>query len=506
MVRLVGALLLFLHVLLPAPDTRSMPRPGPEATPSSAVAEAAATISEDGFLEKVGIMAHDSMLGRDTPSRGLNMTAEWIAREFSRLGLEPGGDGGSFLQGYSVQRVVPDIGRSSALSSTGARLEFGVDLGFFSGPTGEGEIDAPVVLLTGVPSTPNAPPMDRIRGSHVVLLPSAESTRPSGRGIISRVMEHGPASLILVVRQSDREWRRSADLAKARIRIRLPWRAGSNPPIFTLRAESLGRLLDGSAPPCSPEGIRLKIIPSFRVVEEFEAPNVVGILEGRDRTLKGEYIVYSGHMDHLGVGVPDRSGDSIYNGADDSASGTASMMEVAEAFASLEPRPRRSVVFLAVSGEEKGLWGSFYFTSFPPVPGRAIVANLNAGMVGRNSPDTIVAIGGRYSGLGGTLERVGRAHRELGLTTVDDPWPEQRFFERSDHLPFARMGVPALFFFSGTHADYHHPSDEVEKLDAGKSARVAKLLFYLGLELADAPLRPRWNPERYAEIVTVTRG
>ncbi len=127
--------------------------------------------------------------------------------------------------------------------------------------------------------------------------------------------------------------------------------------------------------------------------------------------------------------------------------------------------------------------------------------NLNADMLGRNWPDTNVANGKEHSSLGATLNRVNEAHPELGMTAIDDLWPDQRFYFRSDHFNFARKGVPILFFFNGTHDDYHRPSDEVDKIDGEKASRIVRLLFYLGLEVANAEERPVWYPESYREIV-----
>jgi len=123
-------------------------------------------------------------------------------------------------------------------------------------------------------------------------------------------------------------------------------------------------------------------------------------------------------------------------------------------------------------------------------------------MVGRNWTDTIVAIGKEHSDLGLTLAQVNAAHPELGMTAIDDLWPQESFYTRSDHYNFARKGVPILFFFNGTHEDYHEPSDEVEKIDAEKTARIGRLLFYLGLEIADRTERPRWNAQSYRAIVS----
>ncbi len=233
------------------------------------------------------------------------------------------------------------------------------------------------------------------------------------------------------------------------------------------------------------------------------APNVAGLVRGSDPQLADEYVVYSAHMDHVGVGRPDASGDSVYNGADDDASGTAVVLELAEAFGALNPPTRRSTIFLLVSGEEQGLWGSRHFATDPPVPLEAVVANLNADMLGRNWTDRVVAIGKEQSDLGETLDAVAAAHPELGIRPIEDPWPEENFYRRSDHFNFARRGVPVLFFFNGTHEDYHRPSDEAELIDAEKAARIGRLMFFLGVEVAERDARPRWDPESYEQVVDI---
>ena len=230
------------------------------------------------------------------------------------------------------------------------------------------------------------------------------------------------------------------------------------------------------------------------------APNVVGILEGSDPVLKREFIVLSAHMDHVGIGVP-VNGDSIYNGADDDASGTTGVIELAEALSRPVARPKRSVLFLTVSGEEHGLWGSAWFTEHSPVPIAQIVADLNIDMIGRNWKDTIVVIGKEHSDLGATLDRVNRAHSELGMKAIDDLWPEENFYFRSDHYNFARKGVPILFFFNGTHADYHGPNDEPDRIDAEKEARIVRLVYLIAQEVGNAREKPAWNPASYKKIV-----
>jgi Zn-dependent M28 family amino/carboxypeptidase len=246
---------------------------------------------------------------------------------------------------------------------------------------------------------------------------------------------------------------------------------------------------------------KLKITGASPAPADFDsltAPNSIGILPGTDPVMRDEYIVISAHMDHVGVNAASAK-DSIWNGADDDASGTAGVLALAEALATTPLR--RSVIFLTVSGEEHGLLGSAWFTSNPPVPINRIVANFNLDMIGRNWKDSIVVIGMEHSDLGGTLAKVNAAHPELGMAAMRDPWPQENFFGRSDHYNFARRGVPALFFFNGVHADYHQPSDSPDKIDAEKESRVVRLIYHLVVAVGNAPARPQWNPESYRKIV-----
>jgi Zn-dependent M28 family amino/carboxypeptidase len=193
--------------------------------------------------------------------------------------------------------------------------------------------------------------------------------------------------------------------------------------------------------------------------------------------------------------------DNICNGADDDASGTTGLMMVAEAWGKMKVKPRRSMIILNVSGEEKGLLGSAWYADHPTVPADKIVANVNMDMIGRNATDSIVVIGKEHSNLGQTLAAVQARHPELKLTAADDIWPEEGFYSRSDHFMFARKGVPVLFFFNGVHPQYHRPNDEVPLIDTSKLARVAQLGFYFGVDIANGKARPQWNPDSYQLIV-----
>ena len=492
--------------------------PAAEVGPASAVTSAAATaaaatITPEDIYERISILAADSMRGRDTPSPELDQVAEWIAAEFDAMGLTPGA-GDSFIQRYALRRYAVANGSSTSFSN-GASLEWGKDL-VAEGVPEAGLVEGPVVVVSG--GEVDATSWDGLAsGAHVFVFagPSMEATRlTSWAGRTEALLAAGAGTVTLVSTLDDERWARVASRAGAGSRV-----IGELDPdrtvTFSVRESALASVLTTAGVDVAAlqarhaeavthqvvDGLTLSTEIEIDLLQDDSAPNVVGILEGRDPVLKDEYVIYSAHMDHVGVRPNAEGGDSIFNGADDDASGTATIIEVAEAMAGLEEGPRRSMVFLLVSGEEKGLLGSQYYAENPTVPLEAMVANLNADMVGRNWPDTIVAIGKEHSDLGETMNRVNEAHPEIGMTAIDDVWPDERFYFRSDHYKFARKGVPILFFFNGTHDDYHRASDEVDKIDTEKTARIGRLLFYLGLEVGDADARPQWNPESYDEIV-----
>jgi Zn-dependent M28 family amino/carboxypeptidase len=247
------------------------------------------------------------------------------------------------------------------------------------------------------------------------------------------------------------------------------------------------------------DALTVEIRLARTILSRAEVPNVVGLLEGSDPVLRREYVVYSAHIDHIGVtpGLP----DSINNGADDNASGVAGLLELAEAFGQPGARPKRSLLFLAPGAEELGLLGSAHYTEHPTVPLENIVANINMDLIGRNWRDSVIVVGLEQSDLGPTLARVVQAHADLHMTPIADRWPEERIFYRSDHYNFARKGVPILFFTSGTHPDYHKPSDEPGRIDGEKESRLVRLLFHLGTTIANGSSRPKWTRESYRRIV-----
>jgi hypothetical protein len=475
----------------------------------------AATITAADIASRVGRLAHDSMRGRFTPSPELDRTAAYVAAEFRRLGLEPMGDAGSHIQKYRLARPVPDTA-ASRLTVGSRDVRFGAD----AMPMAPVSLDRPVTGQTAIVTGIAGPdrPLD-VRGAVVIVaapMPPTGRVPAALRPLVEAIRQAGPAAMVFPVDLPDEAWR---EVVHQGLRASLGpvWRQGGGVPAVYVRDRALAPALAAAgvdlgaarlaAGPAEVRAVDVPITVMTRLqsAEAVDAPNVAGLLRGADAALGDEVVVVSAHMDHVGVtgrGACRAVGaDSICNGADDNASGTASVLELAEAFAALSPRPRRSVLFVTVSGEERGLWGSDYFAEHAPVPVDRMVADFNIDMVGRNWPDTIVAIGREHSDLGATLARVQAAHPELRMTVRDDPWPQERFYFRSDHYHFARRGVPILFFFSGPHEDYHRPSDHPEKIDAEKQARLTRLIFYLTLEVANAPARPAWVPDSYRAIV-----
>ncbi len=477
-----------------------------------AIAEAVATITPDDVRHRIEIVADDSMLGRDTPSPGLERAAHYVTGELNRLGLRPAGDGGGFEQRFGVSRWTVDPANSSVDFVSGparARAAVGRDVRFIGGSVTGREITGKTIIYAG-PITPETAADPKLR-DRVVLL-AVDYRRPLPDDLGERINEVGALARAVVIISN----RDSATFAQrlesaAEPRLTPDFRDARGAPILEVHERALQPVLreSGIDPSRMRElvrgkfseaaSLRVSLRLNRRYFQRGTAPNLVATLEGSDSLLRREYLVVSAHLDHLGV----RSGqrDSIWNGADDNASGVAGLLELAEAFSRPGARPKRSLLFLLPSGEEDGLWGSSYFTEHPTVPLSTITAILNLDLIGRNWPDSVIASGLEHSSLGETLERVATEHPELRMAPVLDRWPEERIFYRSDHYHFARKGIPFLFFTSGTHPDYHQPTDTADRIDAEKTARLVRLLFYVGTAVGNDPERPRWRPESYRKIV-----
>jgi Zn-dependent M28 family amino/carboxypeptidase len=254
------------------------------------------------------------------------------------------------------------------------------------------------------------------------------------------------------------------------------------------------------------QGFDLDLIPESKV------KNVVAFLEGSDPVKKDEVVVLSAHYDHLGIGQPDSTGDAIYNGADDNASGTVALLHVAQAMVAAKKAgagPDRSILFLHVSAEEIGLLGSRYYSENPIFPIENTVANLNADMIGGVDPqnvenqDYIHIIGGTIisSELDSLVNIANLESVNLSLSDrYNDLTDPLQLYRRSDHWNFGRLGVPFIFFFSGLHQDYHRPSDEIDKIHFEVLTKRTQLIFMTAAKIANADKRPKVDNQEFIEI------
>ena len=491
----------------------------------AAVQRAAETITESGFRARLEVLAHDSMRGRDTPSPELEKAAAWVASEFRRIGLEPAGDGGSYLQQVQLHRSRPDSASTVIVAVHGASttLRLGREVAFVGGSPPRSRHAMPVVLMAGVPSD-SANPFGEVPvgGRAVLLVIAADLLRNSVIApLVGAATAQGAAAVVIASAIPAEQWTPMARNSLAADQWELaerPASAGHDAPALMLVQDSsvaafLSAAGEDLAALLAPDaqgvwlldGAELTVDPRWIVVPDLVVPNVVGMLEGSDENLRDEAVVFVAHMDHVGVTADGRCGavgaDSVCNGANDNASGTVGVIELAGAFASLNPRPRRSMVFVTVAAEERGLLGAYHYTDHPAISIDRTVAAINFDMLVRNAPDSIILVGKGYSSLGALADSVAAEHPELHMVPVNDPAQHDFAFQSSDHYPFAVRGVPVLFFFSGMHADLHGPTDSPDRADCNKGARVARLAFYIGLEVANADGRPQWDPAARSRIV-----
>jgi hypothetical protein len=511
------------------------------------VSEDVPAVSPARLEEHIRYLASDRLAGRGPGTPGYDSAAGYVARQFADLGLEPAGTNG-YLQPVPIRRARAIEGSSMLLVGRSGRRALVpyrdyIPLPNFLAP--RAEVTAPLVFA-GFGVTAPEHGYDDYRdvdasGKVVVLLTGApRSFAPAERAhyAATRVKRENAVgrgavgTLIVRTRDQSYPWDRLVRQLRAGD---MRWLDRNGAPaevwpamqgvatlsdsaaadLFEEAPQSLSEVLT-AAEAGTPPAFELPVRATLRTVSEhqqFESPNVAGILRGSDARLRDEAVVFTAHLDHLGVGEPVQ-GDSIYNGALDNASGVAGLLEVARAFVTLPRAPRRSVLFLAVTGEESGLLGSDYFAEHPTVPIERIVANVNLDGLALLYPlRELVAFGADHSTLDST---VARAARRLGIALAPDPFPQEVFFVRSDQYSFVRRGVPSLFPFMGLRSDsgvdaparfkewfatrYHTPQDDLgQPMDFESGARQAQLVFLVGVEIANADERPAWKKGDFFE-------
>ncbi len=494
-------------------------------------------IEANDLRAHVEFLADDLLEGRDTGSRGARVAANYIKTCFQRFGLEPVGDEGTFFQRIPFRKKA--IANSSQMkveiNGEMVPLNYKSDFLVVKPPHRSGEPLTLASAFAGFGIRADEYDYDDYRdldvaGKAVIYLggePASGDTaffageRPTkySRSRAKRRLagEVGAAASVSVfgAREAARfSWN---DLQRflARPGVQLDERANSSSagdiPAMVVSADAAELLfadegqsyadLDRMAEKGALQPFAMKKKLEFKINftdEPFEDNNVVGYLEGSDPALKSEVIVITAHYDHVGIGTP-VAGDSVYNGAADNASGVAGLLELAEAFSSLPQAPRRSLLFLAVTGEEKGLLGSRYYVEHPIYPLKKTVANFNLDMIGLGDSTAMVVFGGERSSLG---ENVRKAAEALGVAIYPDEIPEERVFYRSDHYSFARKGVPAVLPSFGMHREwmsefrkfYHRPSDDknLRWLNYNNMRQHVRVVFAAALEVANAENAPRW--------------
>jgi aminopeptidase YwaD len=433
-------------------------------TQASATAESA--ISETSVRAHMEFLASDAMNGRGSGTRDEWIAATYVAAQLRRWGLEPMGDNDGYVQTITIER--PELGAPPVLSMGDRRYTHGTEINVvaMSASAISGTIAA---FESGMPAS---------RGS-VVVVP--EMTRELSSAL--------SAAALVLARSNGCGAFRSAPGALPRV---APRTVGA--PAATSRPSCVA--LDAAtyiAAERLPAGTKVTLEAPVRSVQTANAWNAVGRLTGSDPEQAGQIILLSAHIDHLGNGRTQAAAgsDNIYNGADDDASGSVAVLELARAIAA-GPRPARTIIFAWFGSEETGGTGSRYFADKPVVPLDSIVANLQFEMIGRPDvkvpPHTLWLTGYERSNLGPELAK-------RGARLVQDPHPEQSFFTRSDNIQFARRGVIAHTVSSfGLHKDYHQPSDEIRTIDFGHMTDSIRSMLGPIRWLAGSSFEPEWLP------------
>lgn len=490
----------------------------------------------------------DSLLqGRAPGTPGYDIAARYVQSQLEGMGLEPAGVNGSWYQNVPLRKSVVDPAKSFlTLIANGKEIALSAGKDYVFSPhmlQSDSSVEAPVVFVGFGVTAPDQSYDDYaevdVKGKVVATIYGAPSRfKSTERAYYSdgsvkqkNAVAHGAVGIISLMLPED--WKRySWDWLRPQIEAGdMRWLDGKGEPhdayrelhaLALLNNDAGKKLFAGAkhtleevsdkARKSEPQAFVLPSTARMHVVSQqssLGSPNVLALRRGSDAVLKDEYVIYTAHLDHLGI-CPPVNGDNVCHGALDNASGSATLLEVARAFASMPKAPRRSVMFVFVTGEEMGLLGSDYFAISPTVPKKSIAANVNIdeapGMY--YAVKDVVAMGPEHSTLQANVES---ATQELGYTLSPDPMPEEVGFIRSDQYSFVLQGIPAVYLADGVKAEdtkvdglsvlrkwlatrYHTPADNMEQpIDFESGAKGARLNFLVGYQVADQEKRPEWN-------------
>ena len=538
-------LIMMLAIAITAVSQRTSPR-----------ANSASPISEDALRAHIKFLSDDRLEGRGTGARGGETAALYIAAQFEALGLKGAGAKGSFWQPASLVGVKADPKTELRISGPekSESFKFADDFVAFTGAqTGHVSVNAGLIFVGYGIDAPEQKwndykgPAEDYRGKILVMLvndPPATSAEPdlfggrrltyygrwtykfeeaARRGAVGALLLHTNESAGYpwsVVRTSNGSWRfdiaRTASDKTPFLQMRSWMTDDAARRMMQLAGQNLDELRRLAASRDF-KPVKLNLTGSSELnseVKRVEAPNVAAILPGRDPKLKDEYVVFSAHWDHLGIGAPDKTGDTIYNGALDNATGVASVIEIARVLANLPAgeKPRRSILFLIPTAEEQGLIGAEWYSRHPLVPIEKTAADINLDSMNILGPThDFVPLGAERSSLKAVVDVIAR---ERGLRISPDPRPEQGSFYRSDHFPFAKVGVPSISLKEGddyvgrpmgwgaqkfkeyNDAHYHQPSDEFhDDWDFRGMIQEADFALAIGRRVADMNAMPKFNPD-----------
>lgn len=467
------------------------------------------TITKPEVTGHLGFIASDLLEGRDTATRGEVLASEYIAAQMIGLGAEPAGErrrgAATYFQRFPLTRTTPleeETGVALSLnaddSSRTMHLTPLSDFFFSARGIASGEIEAPVVFAGhGIVSEEHG--IDdyaelEVKNRWVLVFDGRPASAPKGRFDAASwrakrtdAEERGAIGL-LVVHAHDSEAPPFAESHAWAVRqfgrssMSLGPAAPSLPMLYL--EDNARDFLFGESKEELPADVRAGFhFQAERTIDH--GRNVVAMLRGSDPEKAKEVVVYTAHYDHVGVGAD----GEIFNGADDNGSGTVSLLEIAEAFAE-GPRPPRSVAFLWVSGEERGLLGSRWFSDHQTFPEDfEIVANINMDMIGRNDIGKIkVTPSPKHKDYSTLSVACQAAAADEGYEVT---WDADQYYRRSDHYNFARLGIPVVFLFSGIHEDYHKATDTIEKVKMEKVVSVSRIAYRIGWDAAHSEDRPR---------------
>lgn len=496
------------------------------------------SISAKQLKEYLTFIASDELEGRDTPSRGLDIAALYIAQHLASWGIKPAGGDGTYFQKVPLTMNKIDAA-TTKLELNGQTYNYGTDFLTSFTPS---DIAAAGIVFAGngwVIKSKNINPYQGIdvKDKIVVVvnaLPKGvtfgDLKGPAGGDWFSPPLYAQQNGAKAVLNFSNFSTMSNWDAIRwgqqDKGNVTFGQQSGQiTIPSITMSPKVMTALFQGekfSAANLFNKVVAGEAIDSFDLKPEkrvgikvgvrsssIHTQNVVGILEGSDPVLKNEYVAIGAHYDHVGMNPFNPGPDKIWNGADDDGSGTVAVMSIAEAFAKGAQRPKRSILLIWHAGEEKGLWGSEYFADNPTVPINSIITQLNIDMIGRYQnpgdenhpqnknlpkPGEVFTIGSRMMSteLGDWSDAVNKSFLNLSFNTkYDDPNDPEQFFYRSDHFNYARKGIPIIFYMDGSHSDYHQVSDHIDKINFEQMEKVTKTIFATGWDLANRPVRPK---------------